>query len=108
MNKAACLLTHRQTNHVGDSRQLIAQADARLAASRACISQGTTALESSLTALVEIPPELEKQALALVLEAATGRLWERISPATLEIIVRAVAMDLQYDAQLCEQIDRDT
>jgi hypothetical protein len=53
-----------------------------------------------------IPPEIERRALNLVIEAATGSLWDQISPATLEIIVGAVAADLQRDAQLSEEIER--
>ena len=44
-----------------------------------------------------IPPDIEKRALELVTEVTKG-FWEHISPNTLQMIVRAVALDMQRDA----------
>jgi len=45
---------------------------------------------------VVIPPEIEIRARELVIEAIElgGDLWKYVSPATVELIVEAVAVDL--------------
>ena len=48
-----------------------------------------------------IEPKVERRARELVAEAATyGELWRHLSPATMEIIVQAVALDIQGDADI--------
>ena len=50
---------------------------------------------------------VEKFAFELVTDAADkGGFWERISPETLETIVRAVTSDIQRDAALVAFIER--
>jgi len=45
---------------------------------------------------VIIPPQIEIQARTLVVEALElgGELWKHVSPATIELLVEAVALDL--------------
>jgi len=51
-----------------------------------------------------IPPEIEKRAKQLVAEAAKhGGFWDDIFPDTLEIIVRAVALDMQRKAEIAAE-----
>ena len=47
-----------------------------------------------------IPPELELRAREMVLEAAErgGELWQHVSPATVELLIEAVAQDIHAEA----------
>jgi len=52
------------------------------------------------------PSEIEHLASELVADAARNGLWNRLSPATLQTIVRAVALDMQRDPEFLANIER--
>ena len=55
-----------------------------------------------------VPPEILIVARQLVLDAVEhgGELWEHVSPSTVELLVQAVAGDLQDAAELGAELER--
>lgn len=57
-----------------------------------------------------IPAELELRARELVREAIElgGNLWKYVTPASIELLVEAVALDLQDREERQERADNDS